>query len=59
MARPGFLPITTNLFDRCFIAVMLFIAIHLLWMRLLESSLPLYVASVLSLIVGVVVVRRG
>ena len=57
--RAGFLPIVTNGFDRVFIAVVLLIAIHLLWMRFLEASLPLYWATVLSAVVGVLVVTRG
>jgi predicted small integral membrane protein len=57
--RPGFLPIETNAFDRVFIAVLLFVALHLFWMRFLEAALPLFVATVLSLIVGAVVVARG
>lgn len=57
--REGFLPIHTNGFDRGFIAVVLFIAIHLLWMRVLEASVPLYGATVLSLVIGAVVIARG
>jgi predicted small integral membrane protein len=57
--RPGFLPIRTNAFDRAFIAVVLFIAIHLFWMRFLEAQLSLYVATALSLAVGYVIVRHG
>jgi predicted small integral membrane protein len=57
--RRGFLPIRTNAFDRAFIAVVLFIAIHLLWMRFLEAQLSLYVATALSLAVGYVIVRYG
>jgi predicted small integral membrane protein len=55
----GFLPIRTNLFDRVFIATVVFVAIHLLWMRFLEGLLPLYVATALSLIMGWAIVRRG
>jgi predicted small integral membrane protein len=55
----GFLPIRTNLFDRAFIAAVVFVAIHLLWMRFLEGLLPLYVATALSLIIGWAIVRRG
>lgn len=55
----GFLPIRTNLFDRVFIATVVFVAIHLLWMRFLEGLLPLYVATALSLIIGWAIVRRG
>ena len=58
--RRGFLPIETNAFDRVFIAVVLFVAIHLLWMRFLEpAGLSLYIATALSLVVGFFVVRNG
>ncbi len=33
VARRGFLPIETNGFDRVFIAVVVFVALHLFWMR--------------------------
>lgn len=49
----------TNLFDRVFISVMLFVAINLLWMRFLETILPLWVAAVVSLVVAFFVVTRG
>lgn len=57
--RRGFLPIHTNAFDRVFIAVIVFVAVHLLWMRFLEASLPLSLATVLSLVIGAVIVARG
>jgi predicted small integral membrane protein len=58
--RPdGFLPIETNLFDRIFIAVVLFVAIHLFWMRFVEQSLSIYVATAISIVVGVIIIRRG
>jgi predicted small integral membrane protein len=58
--RRGFLPIETNAFDRVFIGVVLFVAIHLLWMRLLEPvGLSLYIATALSLVLGYLVVRQG
>ena len=43
--RRGFLPFPTNAFDRVFISVVCFVAIHLLWMRFLEEYLSLYVAG--------------
>jgi len=58
-ARRGFLPIETNGFDRGFIGVVLFVAIHLFWMRFLEQAVPLYGATALSLAVGYVIFRRG
>jgi predicted small integral membrane protein len=58
--RPdGFLPIDTNLFDRIFIAVVLFVAIHLFWMRFVEASIPLYVATILSVLIGALIVAKG
>jgi predicted small integral membrane protein len=59
MKTDGFLPIKTNTFDRVFISAVLFIAIHLLWMRFLEATLPLWVATVLSLLLGQWIVRKG
>jgi predicted small integral membrane protein len=58
-AQSGFLPIRTNGFDRVFIATVVFVAIHLLWMRLVEAYVPLYAATILSLLVGVWIVARG
>lgn len=58
-ARQGFLPIHTNTFDRVFIAVIVFVAINLLWMRFLEASIPLTVGTVLSVILGAFIVARG
>jgi predicted small integral membrane protein len=57
--RRGLLPIRTNAFDRGFIAVVVFVAVHLLWMRFLEAHLSLYVATALSLVIGYVIVRYG
>ncbi len=57
--RRGFLPIETNAFDRVFIAVLLFVALHLFWMRFVEAALPLGVATILSLIFGAIIVARG
>ena len=59
MKRDGFLPIKTNAFDRCFISVVLLIAIHLFCIRFLESQLPLWWATVLSLLLGQWIVRKG
>ena len=57
--RRGFLPIETNAFERVFIAVLVFVALHLFWMRFVEAALPLGVATVLSLILGTIIVARG
>lgn len=58
-ARDGFLPFYTNAFDRVFIGVVILIGIHLLWLRFLEAALPLELATILSLLIGAVVLRRG
>ena len=58
--RPrGFLPMETNLFDRIFIGVVCFVAIHLLWMRFIEQYIPLAVATALSLILIYMIARWG
>lgn len=59
MKEDGFLPIITNTFDRVFISVVLFIAIHLFWMRFLEASLPLWIATLISVLLGQWIVRKG
>ena len=58
--REGFLPISTNTFDRCFISVVIFIAISLLWMRFLEPlGAPLWISTVICLVLAVWIVRKG
>jgi predicted small integral membrane protein len=57
--QPGFLPIITNTFDRIFIGAVIFVALHLLWMRFVEAYIPLYVATILSVLIGAVIVARG
>ena len=58
--RIGFLPVQTNAFDRVFISVVAFVAIHLFWMRLLEPvGLSLYIATAIAVLLGVLIVWRG
>jgi predicted small integral membrane protein len=58
--RHGFLPIETNTFDRYFISVVIFVAVHLLWMRLIEpAGIPLWIASILCILLGILIVRKG
>ncbi|MDE2749943.1 MAG: DUF2160 family membrane protein [Chloroflexota bacterium] len=57
--RGGFLPFHTNAFDRVFIGVVILIGIHLLWLRFMEPALPIEAATVISLVIGYVVVRKG
>jgi predicted small integral membrane protein len=58
-ARHGFLPIATNWFDRLFIAIYIGVALELLWMRFLEQAVPLMVAHVIVLALGVFIIRKG
>jgi predicted small integral membrane protein len=55
----GWLPIETNAFDRIFIGVIGGILLHLFWMRFVENLLPLWVATVLAVALGYLIVRRG
>lgn len=57
--KTGFLPIKTNTFDRIFISVVLFVAISLLWMRFLEPFAPLWVSTLLSVVLGQWIIRKG
>jgi predicted small integral membrane protein len=57
--RTGFLPIHTNAFDRIFIGVVVFVAIHLFWMRFLEAHAHLYFATAISVVIGCLIVARG
>ncbi|HMQ94520.1 MAG TPA: DUF2160 family membrane protein [Amaricoccus sp.] len=58
--RAGFLPIQTNWFDRCFIGVVIWVAISLLWFRFLEpAGLSIWIGNALSLAIAVHIVRRG
>ena len=57
--QAGFLPFHTNAFDRVFIGLMILIGIHLLWLRFMEPALPIEAATVISLVIGYVVLRRG
>ncbi|NPV53537.1 MAG: hypothetical protein HPY71_08425 [Firmicutes bacterium] len=57
--KPGFLRMETNLFDRVFIGVVLFVAIHLIWMRFIELYVPLSVATALSIVVMLAIIRWG
>lgn len=55
----GFLPLKTTIGDRIFISVVSLIAIHLLWMRFLEKSMSLWVATTLSILLTVIIIKWG
>jgi predicted small integral membrane protein len=57
--RRHYLPIYTNAFDRVFISIVVLVALHLLWMRFLEAYLPLEIATIIALVLGVLIIRYG
>ena len=58
--RTGFLPIQTNWFDRCFIGLVIWVAISLFWFRLLEPlGLSIWIGNAISLAIAVYIVRKG
>jgi predicted small integral membrane protein len=57
--RKGFLPMDTNWFDRFFIGLITHVALNLLWLRFLEQSIPLIVATILGIIWIIVVMKWG
>ena len=57
--RQGFLPFRTNTFDRYFVSVMIFVALSLLWMRFVEAFLPLWISTIIAILIGIVIVRKG
>lgn len=58
--KAGFLPIETNWFDRIFISVVIWVALCLVWLRLLEpASLSLNLAHVIAVLLGIFIVWKG
>ncbi len=57
--RRGFLPFHTNTFDRYFISVLIFVALSLIWLRFIEAFLPIWIVPILSILIGIVIVRKG
>lgn len=49
----------TTIGDRIFIGVVTFIAIHFLWMRFVESYVSLWVATIFSAALMIVIIRQG
>ena len=59
-AKPGFLPIETNWFDRIFISVVIWVAVSLFWMRFIEPlGLSVWISTALCILLGVHIVRKG
>ena len=57
--RRGFLPIETNFIDRIFIAAIIWVLFNLLWMRFVESYVPLWVSTIISIIYSVIIIIKG
>ncbi len=58
--KPGFLPIETNWFDRLFIAVVIWVALSLFWLRFLEPiGLSIWIAVAISVALAAVIIRKG
>lgn len=52
-------PFKTNLWDRFFYGISIMFALHLIWVRFLEQYVPLYVATLGSLIFLAILVITG
>jgi|TARA_B110000908_G_C10118765_1_gene386589 predicted small integral membrane protein len=58
--RVGFLPIETNAFDRCFISVVIWVAISLFWFRFIEPmGLSIWFSNAISTAIAVFIVKKG
>ena len=57
--KPGFWGIPTNLFDRIFLAVVIMVAFHLLWMRFLEDFATIRIANVIAIAFTYISARWG
>lgn len=59
-AKPGFLPIETNWFDRLFISIVIWVALSLFWMRFIEPfGLSVWIAVAISVALGAYIIRKG
>jgi len=60
MEKSGFLPIETNWFDRFFIAVVIWVAMSLLWFRFIEPmGLSIWISNVIALALAVFIITKG
>jgi predicted small integral membrane protein len=58
--RRGFLPIQTNWFDRCFISVVIWVALSLFWFRFMEPlGLSIWISNAIALVIAFIIVRKG
>ena len=57
--RRGFLPWITTWGDRFFISLLILFAISLFWLKFIEPFLPIYGALIVSVIIGIIIVKYG
>lgn len=55
----GFLPFETTPGDRVFVSMVTAIAVHLLWLRFVEQLLPIWVATLLCVMLGILIFKKG
>ena len=58
--KAGFLPIETNWFDRLFIAVVIWVAMSLVWFRFIEPlGASIWISNALALGLAVLIIKKG
>lgn len=59
-AKPGFLPIETNWFDRLFISVVIWVALSLFWFRFIEPMGPsIWISNAIALALAALIITKG
>lgn len=59
-AKPGFLPIETNWFDRLFISVVIWVALSLFWFRFMEPmGLSIWISNAIALGLAALIITKG
>ncbi|MDP5308362.1 DUF2160 family membrane protein [Paracoccus spongiarum] len=59
-AKPGFLPIETNWFDRLFISVVVWVALSLFWFRFIEPMGPsIWISNAIALALAALIITKG
>ncbi|AZO28686.1 MAG: hypothetical protein EOQ30_03020 [Mesorhizobium sp.] len=60
LQKRGFLPIETNWFDRLFISVVIWVALSLLWFRLMEPmGLSIWISNLIALALAALIIAKG
>jgi|TARA_B110000902_G_scaffold255106_1_gene320006 predicted small integral membrane protein len=56
----GFLPIETNMFDRVFISVVIWVALSLFWFRFVEpAGFSIWISNAIALAVAALIISKG